>query len=150
MLGGPVCFVLTWSFAGGCEPLTLCSRQHPAQSWARRGLPLVVGGWVDRWPDYRGFTVLHAFLASVQVSKGAGGTGNSLILAPVQHEWFSSHGGDAKQMALELVSFSFRLWEAAWHVPRSEDESLLRPQLRGWVASGMLFSLLNSIFSSRK
>lgn len=32
-----------------------------------------------------GLTVLHAFLASVQASKVVGGTGNSLMLAPVQH-----------------------------------------------------------------
>lgn len=61
--------MLTWSFSDGCEHLPLCGRQHPAQSRARRGLQSVVGEWMDRWPDCSGFTVIHAFLASVQVSE---------------------------------------------------------------------------------
>lgn len=45
---------------------------------------MVGEGWTDG-RIYSGFTVILAFLASVQVSKVVGGTGNSLILAPVQH-----------------------------------------------------------------
>lgn len=68
-----MCLVPTWCFPGGCV-------SHPLQSLAsstepgRQGLQSAVGEWMDRWPDYGGFTVTEAFLALVQVSKVVGDT----------------------------------------------------------------------------
>lgn len=154
--------MLTWSFPGGCERLTLCGGQHPAQSRARGGRQSVVGGWMDRWPDCSGFAVIPAFLPSVQASEVIRDPRHWVYFRCQLDFWLLC--SVSRFHAMEWTQ-NKRLWSLSvsrfgcgrqrgvcpdLRMRVCRQTGALRPQLQGCVAQGMLFSLLNSIFSSRK